>query len=513
MYKLEDIKLERVNLDFIFDKEIKNVYIENELDNSFEKIKLETNNNTATLNISDVKNGTMLSKGKWELIVDDDIEVSQDIIKNIDSKSKIFRYRGGKYAYLAYFELDEEGNFILNTNFMMENKKPEKFYRLNEGRNLLKKGIIIFKLFGVFVFNIYYKLVRLLSINKNHILFLTENADELNGNLKMMYEYTLNKKGKRKVKYYADNKYVGKKRGYEYIIETTKIARSNIIFVDNYTPLLTHIKLSKKVKLVQLWHAGIGFKAVGYARFGIKGSPHPYKSCHRKYTHAFVAQDNLIPIYSEVFGTTKDIFKAYGMPRLDGYLSKEKITETVSRLEQLDESFTKSKVILFAPTYRGTGSATAYYDYDLIDQGDIFKFCKENNYIFVVKMHPFVQEHIKIHPEFKDYIKDYSDIDINDLIYVTDIMITDYSSCAYEYSLFNRPLIFYRFDEVFYEYERPMHTVDAFTDKQYKVNTFEELMEVLKKTNKEVKEDRFKDFEYKENQNSCEKIYNDVIGD
>jgi hypothetical protein len=38
-------------------------------------------------------------------------------------------------------------------------------------------------------------------------------------------------------------------------------------------------------------------------------------------------------------------------------------------------------------------------------------------------------------------------------------------------------------------------------------------MEALKKANKEVKEDRFKDFEYKENQNSCEKIYKDVIGD
>lgn len=509
MYKLEQIKWERVNLNFIFDKKINNVYIDNEL----QKIKLETHDNIATLNISDVKEGTMLPKGKWKLVTDDDIEISQDIIKDIDSKSKIFRYRGGKYAYLAYFELDEEGNFILNTSFMMENKKPERFYRLNEGRNLLGKIKLTIKTIGFSLFDLYYKIVRLLSLNNNHILFLTENADELNGNLKMMYEYTLNKKGNKTVKCFADNKYRGRKSIFKFIQETTIIARSNIIFVDNYTPILTHINLSKKVKLVQLWHAGIGFKAVGYARFGINGSPHPYKSCHRKYTHAFVAQENLIPIYSEVFGTTKDIFKAYGMPRLDGYLSKERINDTISKLEQIDESFTTSKVILFSPTYRGVGSATAYYDYDLIDQEEIFKFCKANNYIFVVKMHPFIQEKINIHPKFKDYIKDYSELDINDLIYVTDIMITDYSSCAYEYSLFNRPLIFYRFDEVLYEYERPMHTVDAFTDKQYKVNTFDELMEALKKANKEVKEDRFKDFEYKENQNSCEKIYKDIIGD
>ena len=85
-------------------------------------------------------------------------------------------------------------------------------------------------------------------------------------------------------------------------------------------------------------------------------------------------------------------------------------------------------------------------------------------------------------------------------------MITDYSSCAYEYSLFDRPLVFYRFDKYYYEFTRPMHTVNEFTTKQYEVLDFGNLMRVLNEL-KDVKiEDRFKNIKKKENSDSCEKI-------
>ena len=103
-------------------------------------------------------------------------------------------------------------------------------------------------------------------------------------------------------------------------------------------------------------------------------------------------------------------------------------------------------------------------------------------------------------------------MDVNDLIYVSDIMITDYSSCAYEYSLFDRPLIFYRFDKEIYEYERPMHTVDAFTSKQYEVKEFEELMKVLNELKNVKIENRYKNVKDDSN-NACSEIEKQVLGD
>ena len=128
-------------------------------------------------------------------------------------------------------------------------------------------------------------------------------------------------------------------------------------------------------------------------------------------------------------------------------------------------------------------------------------------------MHPFVTEKINIPSKYQNKIYDYSNLDINDLIYISDIMITDYSSCAYEFSLFNRPLIFYRFDKELYEYQRPMHTVDSFTKKQYEVKTLAELMKILDK-NKDIEiKDRFKNIKKDEKESSCEKILKDIIGD
>ena len=94
-------------------------------------------------------------------------------------------------------------------------------------------------------------------------------------------------------------------------------------------------------------------------------------------------------------------------------------------------------------------------------------------------MHPFIKEEPQISDEYKEYIFNYYDYDINELIYISDVMITDYSSCAYEFSFFNRPLLFFRYDKELYEYERPVHTLDTFTEEQYEVRTCEELLAVL----------------------------------
>ena len=120
---------------------------------------------------------------------------------------------------------------------------------------------------------------------------------------------------------------------------------------------------------------------------------------------------------------------------------------------------------------------------------------KKNNFIFVIKMHPFIKKKSIISKKYKDIIIDLSSSDINQIIYIADIMITDYSSCAYEYSFFNRPLIFYRYDKYSYEYLRPIHTYDSFTKNKYEVLDFQDLMSVLNKFAGISIDDRFKNID------------------
>ena len=510
MYKIIDIYWERSNLHIIFDNIItEDVYLLRQT----EEIKLDVvNDNEICINITNI-NGKMLNAATWALISEyRDLVVSEEVVEKLNDKTRNFIYGKERYAYLVNLSIDSEMHLKITTRFMMVNYKPQKFYRLAAAKTLFGKIGIIAKRIGVVIFNVYYKIIRFFRKNKQSILFLTENSYEINSNLKIMYKYMKNYNYK--IRVFAHNKFgEGKKNIVTYIKEATVIAVSDVIFIDNYTPLLSHLKLNKDVKLVQLWHAGVGFKSVGYARFGLTGSPHPYISCHRNYTDVFVDQEKLIKVYEEVFGCRKEVFKAFGMPRLDGYLNKERIKEKSEYLYRINPMLKDNKIILFSPTYRGAGSNTAYYDYSLIDLSKIYDFCKKYNFIFIVKMHPFIKDKINIDKEYRDRIYDYSSIDINDLIYISDVMITDYSSCAYEFSLFNRPLIFYRFDKVLYEYERPMHTVDTFTDKQFEVKTFDELISVLEELKNELPTDRFANINKISNKNICEKIKNEVMGD
>ena len=52
-----------------------------------------------------------------------------------------------------------------------------------------------------------------------------------------------------------------------------------------------------------------------------------------------------------------------------------------------------------------------------------------------------------IKPEYRDRVYDFSaESEINELLFVTDILITDYSSVIYEASLLGIPMLFYAYD-------------------------------------------------------------------
>lgn len=476
MYKIIDINWVRANLILKLNKNIENdCYI------CFEKNKtrVDYNKNEITISIYNTPVGSAIEEGQWNIMIGEEIvKLDTELLKLLDDKSRIFKYRANLYSLLVTYDVDDDLVFSININYMMKNRKYKKMNRL-AAESFFGKIRVIYYTIGVFLVNLLYKIVNIF-MKDNTVLFLTENSNDLPVNMIKLYE-KVNAKYTKKMFcvdiYNHKNKLVR-------LIELFKIATSKYIIVDNYVSLTTRLRLSKKHRILQLWHAGIGFKAVGYARFGKPGSPHPFISSHRKYSNAVVDNEKLIDIYQEVFGCSKDIFWDCGIPKLDDYLDKDTIEEVSDSLFNRYEVLKDKKIILFSPTYRGNGSGDAYYDFNLIDLKRVNEFCKKNNFVFVIKMHPFIKDKFDIDDSYQN-ILDLSDENINDLIYISDIMITDYSSCAYEFSFFDRPLIFYRFDKDLYEYLRPMHTVDEFCKKQFEVTTFDDLMSVLAK-NKDI---------------------------
>lgn len=236
----------------------------------------------------------------------------------------------------------------------------------------------------------------------------------------------------------------------------TKLARADYIFMDDHAPILDWLELDKKVVVTQLWHAGVGFKASGYSRWGHFASPAPF-SCHRQYTYGIAGSKKVRPVFSEIWGIDACRVLPTGLPRIDDYLNEDHRKMTIDKLRDRFKIIRDKKVILFAPTYRGKNRFGASYPYEKIDFEGLKEACGDK-FVVLFKMHPWVLEPVPIPDSCKDVFLDVSSYSaINDLFYITDLLVTDYSSNIYEYSLMGKPMLFYAFDEQDYENLRGFH--------------------------------------------------------
>lgn len=439
-----------------------------------------------------------LENGRWRIIAataDGDFicHASHSVAYHYDDYSRIFRYGGGKYAYnLSFSSLTEDEQylwFLINSYFVKKNLFWKRRHYIEEAvtikgkikRTYMAGVIVLIRLFYQFWEHVFPK-------KGNRILLMSETRGYLWGNLKYIddriKERGLNKRFKIT---YSFRKAVGNHESIlSWVKLVFKIAQQDFIFVDDYVPIFGFLTLNKRTKLIQVWHAGEGFKAVGYCRFGKVGTPFPVGSCHKQYDYVLTGSKKLVKVFAEVFGIEEEAFLPVGMPRLDGFLDKDRIQAFKVAFYKKYPYLEGKKIILFAPTYRGAGQKTAYYNYSWLNLDEIYEFCG-NEYIFMVKMHPFIDDKMEIPEKYQDKIVDFTEYpNINELYYITDIMITDYSSNYFEYSLLERPVLFYTPDREIYELSRGVHRPVKESAPGKVCDTFEELMQALRDKDYEI---------------------------
>ena len=521
--KIIDIFWDRIYLNIIFqgkDIDKNEIFLKSKVQKIKLEIKqLEENKYSSVINITNIRDITMLKNEEYLFIAKkqdkvEEICIETDLGYKLEKLDKIYRYSDQNLAYTVTFIPEERKNKIVCTlisRFMVIN---DKYYKeqIKGSKNKVRRAIFIL---GKNCFNYIYKICSFLHFNKkNKVLLMSETRVPIYGNLKALderiKERKLNKKFKISYSFFKTLETRKINVIFKYLKLVWILSKQELIFVDDYCPIFKFIKLSNKTKLIQLWHAGVGFKSVGYARFGF-GGPYPYTSCHRRYDYAVVGGEALIPVYEEVFGINKEKILPYGLPRLDNFLDDKKISTSKEKVYLNYPILKGKKVILFAPTFRGSGQKSANYPFENIKLDLIYNLCKKENYIFAIKMHPFVRERIQIPKDYKEYIIDLSDYtDINELLYVTDILITDYSSNIYDFSLLNRPIIFYTFDLDYYQIINKVHRPIREYAPGKICMKFEEVIETIKDEDFEM--DKLNKFR-EENFSIHEKTASDMIID
>ena len=505
------------------------------------KLQPGESKNEFKLNITNPGNCKMLPTGIWELIISEtDADGSVDLYSNnyshlessLDNVKKFnrqFIYFHNERAYRVQFS-NRNGFKIKTSDITLpeQDKKKKLLSIIRRTKNNTAKSILRIIYNSEFLLFHRKPLKKysgsslednLHKIKNPHILLMSDQSEEMGSNM-VALKNALLREGYQPEE--ALRAVTTKHYNILHWIKTLKkIAWADFIFLDDHSQTTDWLTIKGAV-ITQLWHAGAGFKSTGYSRFGMPASPAP-KSGHRQYSYGIAGSKKIRHFFSEVWGINDEMVLPTGMPRLDEYLNEEYIKKTKDKLykdypilcKPVDSDKEKqNNIILFAPTYRGENKRHAYYPYDKLNMDRLYKLCKETNSIIIFKMHPFVEEPVPIPEKYKDRMIDLVKYpNINDLFYISDLLITDYSSNIYEFSLMRKPMLFYAFDIDEYTKERGFHR-DYRTNVPGKiVETFDDMINAINKEDFEyekVEEYIENNFEFTDT-HACERIINWII--
>jgi teichoic acid glycerol-phosphate primase len=231
------------------------------------------------------------------------------------------------------------------------------------------------------------------------------------------------------------------------------LATSKVVIIDNYYGFLAATEFKPNVNCVQLWHAAGALKKFGLQDPSVKNrskqAQERFKKVYSRFDYITVGSEKMATIFRNSFGLDNSKFLRTGVPRTDFFYNKETIKEIEKELNEQYPIIKKRKVMMYAPTYR---------DGDLHKpdiQLDIQKMYEElgQEYVLFLRLHPAVTWDLaNYYPNFVIDVTKHKNI--NPLLLVTDILITDYSSIPFEFSLLHRPIIFYTYDLESYQQKR-----------------------------------------------------------
>jgi CDP-ribitol ribitolphosphotransferase len=236
------------------------------------------------------------------------------------------------------------------------------------------------------------------------------------------------------------------------------LARHRLVVIDDYFFPVYAVEPREGTTIVQTWHASGAFKTFGHSvgdrAFGADAALTDRVRIHANYDLCLVGSEASIPAFAEAFGLPPERFAArLGIPRTDLLLDDAAPHAAVAVRARYGIADDGRRIVLYAPTFRGERVTEAHHAADL----DLELLAAElgGTHRLLLRLHPFVRQREVLRPELRDFVIDASNYpDINALMLVSDLLVTDYSSAIFEFSLLERPMAFFAPDLEAYERER-----------------------------------------------------------
>ncbi len=310
---------------------------------------------------------------------------------------------------------------------------------------------------------VYNTMYYILPLDENIILFESSVGRNYTGNPKVIYEKLVAEKLDKKYKCVwiledireeiTGNCIKIKRQRFKYFYY---MSRAKFWVMDSRQP--RYLKKKKGNVYIQTWH-GTPLKKLGldmsFVNMGgyqdIEEYTHIFKQNTSRWDYLISQNRYSTNIFQSAFAFNKEVLEI-GYPRNDVL-----INYTAKQVEIIKEKLNlpkDKKILLYAPTWRDNDyDALGHYKFNLPIDLEAFQKELGAEYYLLLKPHYLIADQISI-AGYEDYVGLCNiQQDIQELYLVADALITDYSSVMFDYSILERPILFYMYDMETYKSE------------------------------------------------------------
>ena len=236
---------------------------------------------------------------------------------------------------------------------------------------------------------------------------------------------------------------------YFYHLATSKIIINN---TRNF------IGLEKKVDQIylQTWHGSVALKFVEKQAINGLNSVYIKDAKHDgKITDAIISANSLQTnqFKHNFWLNNKTQILEFGLPRNDVLLRNKNNYILIKNIKNKMKLFDEEKIILYAPTFRDDLSVDCY-DLDFKEILKTFNDSFNKKHKILIRLHPNVAESNTIFKFDEEIVNVTYYPDIQELLLISDYLITDYSSTLFDFINLNKPVFLVTLDIEKYKNER-----------------------------------------------------------
>ena len=216
--------------------------------------------------------------------------------------------------------------------------------------------------------------------------------------------------------------------------------------------------LEKKVDQIylQTWHGSVALKFVEKQAINGLNSVYIKDAKHDgKITDAIISANSLKTnqFKHNFWLNNKTQILEFGLPRNDVLLRNKNNYILIKNIKNKMKLFDEEKIILYAPTFRDDLSVDCY-DLDFKEILKTFNDSFNKKHKILIRLHPNVAESNTIFKFDEEIVNVTYYPDIQELLLISDYLITDYSSTLFDFINLNKPVFLVTLDIEKYKNER-----------------------------------------------------------